>query len=198
MNRGLREIGTALLIAATAVVIVLGALSLSLTEGNSPATESSRLTKTVTPQVISPTVTQPTPVISATAITFQATITPFSRMVTESPAGISIYIPTGTTSTSTCGPAPGWVQSYTVQAGDTLYRIATTHYTTVTTLQSANCKGSSTFITAGERLWVPNIATRTPEAGDVYVTPSPFPTDPLTETPLPFTVTPVETTSPNP
>jgi LysM repeat protein len=53
-----------------------------------------------------------------------------------------------------CGPYPGWIRSYVVQPGDTLYRIAVIHGISVDVLRRANCK-TGTVIYAGERLWVP-------------------------------------------
>ena len=82
--------------------------------------------------------------------------------------------------------AAGWVKSYMVKPGDTIYAIATNHYTTAGLLKSVNCR-TSDLILVGEILWVPNVATRTP-----YPTPlpgstvTPYPTDPLTETALPL------------
>lgn len=115
--------------------------------------------------------------------------------------GTALFVPPAPTSTvAVCiQGAVGWVRSYVVKPGDTLYSIATNHYTTVATLRSVNCKGGDR-IYPGETLWVPNVATRTP-----IPTPLPGstvminPTDPLTETALPFTATvmPSATSVPN-
>ena len=76
--------------------------------------------------------------------------------------GIPLYVPLPVGSTSTtCGHPSTWIQ-YTVQSGDTLYRISQLYRTTVTELQNANCLGGSTSIYAGQKLWVPNVATSTP------------------------------------
>jgi LysM repeat protein len=72
-----------------------------------------------------------------------------------------------------------------VQPGDTLFRIALSYNITYPRLQRANCMGSSTIIYTGQRLWVPNIATRTPSPG-VTIIPT-FPT--ATQTPLPTITT---------
>lgn len=116
-------------------------------------------------------------------------------------SGTLLYVPPTLTSTFTvCSPgAVGWVKSYTVKTGDTLYAIATNHYTIVSLLQKVNCKFTDRIV-AGEVLWVPNVSTRTP-----YPTPLPgdtalpYPTDPLTQTALPFTATvqPTNTSVPN-
>jgi LysM repeat protein len=107
------------------------------------------------------------------------------------PAGSLLYVPPAPTSTvAVCSAgAAGWVKSYTVKAGDTMYTIATNHYTTVSLLQNVNCKFTD-LIKSGEVLWVPNVATRTPYPTPLPgVTASPYPTDPLTQTALPFTAT---------
>lgn len=106
-------------------------------------------------------------------------------------AGTIFYVPPAPTSTPVaCSPgAVGWVKNYTVKPGDTLYSIATNHYTNVNLLKSVNCRASDR-IYSGEVLWVPNVATRTPIPTSLPgVTITPYPTDPLTETALPFTAT---------
>ena len=76
-----------------------------------------------------------------------------------------------------------------MKANETLYGIASNHYTTVGLLKSVNCR-TSDLIHTGETLWVPNVAVRTP-----FPTPlpgntvAPNPTEPLTETALPLTET---------
>jgi LysM repeat protein len=101
--------------------------------------------------------------------------------------GMTLYVPglSPTTPPVNCGPPPGWV-FYTVQAGDTLYGISLIFGVTVRQLQDANCMGDSTLIRVGQRLYVPNVPTRTP-----VVTFTPVPT--LTDTPIP---PPVDTLTP--
>jgi len=110
-------------------------------------------------------------------------------------AGTILYVPPAPTSTvAVCNPgASGWSKAYTVKSGDTLYAIATNYYITAGLLRSVNCRAGDLIYT-GEVLWVPTVSTRTP-----YPTPlpgstvTPYPTDPLTETALPFTLTPIPT-----
>lgn len=105
--------------------------------------------------------------------------------------GTLFYVPPAPTSTFVaCSQgAVGWVKSYTVKPGDTLYSIATNHYTTVALLRNVNCRTGDRIYT-GESLWVPNVSTRTPIPTPLPGrTVTPHPTDPLTETALPFTVT---------
>jgi LysM repeat protein len=110
-------------------------------------------------------------------------------------AGSTLYVPpVPTVTVIPCGPLAGWVKNYIVQPGDTLFRIALSYNITYPQLQRANCMGSSTIIYTGQRLWVPNIPTRTPIPG-VTIIPT-FPTD----TPLPTITTapPTETEIPPP
>ena len=84
----------------------------------------------------------------------------------ELPAGVALYVPSVPTVTVIpCGPPSGWVRAYTVQRGDTLFRIALSYNITYTQLQRGNCMGSSTTIYSGQRLWVPNVPRRTPIPG---------------------------------
>lgn len=114
--------------------------------------------------------------------------------------GSILYAPPASTSTPVvCNQgAAGWVKTYIVKPGDTLYAISSNHYTTAALLRNVNCKISD-LIYPGDALWVPNVATRTP-----YPTPlpgstvTPYPTDPLTETALPFTVTTIPSKTPVP
>lgn len=115
-------------------------------------------------------------------------------------AGSKLYVPPIVANTPvTCSQgAAGWAKSYIVKPGDTFYAIATSHYTTAVLLKNVNCR-TSDLIFPGETIWVPNVATRTP-----YPTPLPGitvtlqPTDPLTETALPYTSTTIPTNTPIP
>ena len=91
------------------------------------------------------------------------------------PAGFALYVPpVPTVTVIPCGPPFGWVRNYVVKRGDTLFSIALSYNITYPQLQRGNCMGSSTTIYAGQRLWVPNVPTRTPVPG-VTVVPT-FPT----------------------
>jgi LysM repeat protein len=97
----------------------------------------------------------------------------------ELPAGMALYVPPVPTVTVVpCGPPFGWVRNYVVQRGDTLFRIALSYNITYPRLQRANCMGSSTTIYTGQRLWVPNVPTRTPIPGVTTI-----PTEPPTSYP---------------
>jgi len=97
-------------------------------------------------------------------------------------AGSQLYVPKPVesltpTSTSTprptatlCpGPPSEWVQ-YTIQSGDTLYSLSQAYGVTIAEIQAANCMGYSTIIRVGEKIWVPNIPTKTPQ---ITSTPTP-------------------------
>lgn len=97
-------------------------------------------------------------------------------------------VPTSTVAGCTQG-ASGWIKSYVVKAGDTIYAIATNYSTTSGLMKSINCR-SSDIIYIGELLWVPNGPTRTPfPTLRPGVSATPYPTDQLTETALPYTIT---------
>ena len=110
-------------------------------------------------------------------------------------AGTILYAPPAMTSTVVvCSQgAAGWVKTYIVKANETLYGIASNHYITVGLLKSVNCRTSDLIFT-GETLWVPNVATRTPNPTPLPgSTVTPYPTQPLTETAVPYTPTPIPT-----
>jgi len=115
--------------------------------------------------------------------------------------GSVVYVPPlPTVTVMACVPgAVGWARNYTVQAGDTFYRIASNHYTNAALLKQVNCR-TSDLVRAGELLWVPNVATRTPTPtlqpnANTF---TPYPTEPLTETALPLTATPEPSDTPEP
>jgi LysM repeat protein len=106
------------------------------------------------------------------------------------PVGFVVYVPpvAATATIIPCGPPSGYVKRYVVQRGDTLSSIARLYRIPYTTLQRANCMGSSTTIYAGQLLWVPNIIipTRFPTLPGVTV----VPTFPTATRPAPSTLTP--------
>lgn len=115
-------------------------------------------------------------------------------------AGAILYAPPAPTSTfAVCSQgAAGWVHTYVVKFNETLYGIASNHYTTVGLLKSVNCR-TSDLIYVGETLWVPNVATRTPIPTPLPgSTITPYPTEPLTETALPYTATDMPSSTPVP
>ncbi len=216
--------GSGLVYALVSVVLVVGGLSLALAEGSfspaqPPPTQASITVPAPTltsappsPVPSSPTPPSPVPATNTAAVQPSATPQVIYVTATTSAATATTYIrPTATSTrrpyatTFVCGPYSGWVKSYTVQAGDTLFHISTLYRTNVPALQTANCL-ATTFIFPGEKLWVPNVPTVTPGVTlpPNYATATAYPTLPLTLTPLPFTETPgpiptpTETLNPNP
>ncbi len=206
----MRQLGTALLYAAISVVLVVGGLSLALAEGglNNP-----RSTPRPSPTLFS--TSAPATQISATA-PLPPSATPQIVYISATPMGAAtqpmLATPTATATlrlypTATrsyyptpvhCGPYYGWVRSYVVQQGDTLFHISQLYRTTVTALQIANCL-PGTVIYPGQLLWVPNVPTSTPGVTLIptFPTDTAVPTEPLTLTPAPYfteTAAPTSTT----
>ncbi len=113
--------------------------------------------------------------------------------------------PTDTPTRLPCGPYPGWVL-YTIRLGDNLYRLSIYFDVSEYELMFANCLTSSN-ITAGELLYVPNLPpptlvpppTRTPTRTPTATSTLPVlpPTDIPTLTPT-GTETPTETPTDTP
>jgi LysM repeat protein len=106
-------------------------------------------------------------------------------------ANTVLYVPPVPTSTvpGCLAGASGWIKNYVVKSGDTIYAIATNYNTTSNLMKNVNCKNSD-LIYAGELLWVPNGPTRTPFPTQLPgITATLIPTQRLTETALPFTIT---------
>jgi LysM repeat protein len=109
--------------------------------------------------------------------------------------GYNLYVPPAPTNTAIpCGAPYGWIQ-HIVQPGENLYRIGLAYGVSTAQLQQANCLVGVT-IYSGQRLWVPNVPTRTPA---ITNTPSRTPTFQPTATftqPVPTTSVPTWTTIP--
>ncbi len=89
----------------------------------------------------------------------------------------------------TCTSPPADWSIYHVQRGDTLFRLAKSHGTTLDTVISANCL-QTTDIYVGQELWLPTLpATNTPRP----VTATPIPP---TSTPRPTAQAPTDTSRP--
>lgn len=120
-------------------------------------------------------------------------------------AGSLLYVPpvVATVPPIVCGPPFSWIQGYVVQPGDNLFRISLLYRVTVQQLQSANCMGSSITIYTGQRLWVPNVPTSTPQPVTTLVFSSATasltstPTSTMTSWPT-ATTQPTATASPSP
>ncbi len=131
--------------------------------------------------------------------------------------GSFLYVPAIPTATftplsNTCGPPPSWIL-YTVQPGDNLFRLSLAFGVSVAELQFANCIADASELYAGQQIYVPNVATRTPPPS-ITVTPSktsppktstpsgtPTPTPTASDTPVASdtpTPTPTQTETPTP
>jgi len=108
--------------------------------------------------------------------------------------GTALYVPfVPTVVVLPCSPPATWVKTHIVQPGDNLFRIALSYGLSYPQLQQGNCMGSSTTIYAGQRLWVPNIPTRTPIPGVTLTLVFPSSTATLTSVPPTFTQPPAAT-----
>lgn len=116
--------------------------------------------------------------------------------------GTLIYVPNAspTSTLAACVQgAAGWIKNYVVVAGDTFYNIGTRYGVGANLLKLVNCRVSDQ-IYVGEILYVPSVPTRTltftPKPGVTYTSAPPLLTEPLTQTVIPFTVTPSPTDIP--
>lgn len=237
-----RGFGNALTVALISILLMLGALSISLVEHmpEMTMTPTSILLPSAAPITLEPllpatiaTTPQPfdtptetitsTPTITATAPSHcpipagwgQAVVQPYDTLESIAArynisaaqlrdwnclpsnkliAGSVLYVPPVPTNTVVACRVGriGWRFEYPVKWGDTFYSIAGRYGTTAAVMKEVNCR-SSDSIYPGETLWVPIVSatltplpTQTPVPGDTAL---PYPTDPLTETPLPFTAT---------
>jgi hypothetical protein len=197
----IRQFGSGLFYAVVSVVLVVGGLSLALSEGRTNLTPPAKPTPTLLlPSPTATAVVLPSSVTPAAVISPPAPLTPSAtppaRIVTATPTRYLATASMQPRATSThvafpthfdCGPYSGWLRNYIVKPGDTLFHIATLYQTTVTALQVANCKLNFTIF-PGEVLWVPNVPTITPGVTMIPTFPSStaVPTLPLTATPLPY------------
>jgi LysM repeat protein len=192
--KGLSQVTFGLGTAFFALLLVLGALGLSLAE-NRPA---QRLGEVIAP-IVTPSPPEPTasgkseaqPTFTETLPTASITPLPPSPVtatptLTETPTPTEASQPIQKTPDLVCGPPKGWV-IYVVRAGDNLYKIASATVSSVGLLQQANCLGSSTIIRPGQRLFVPRLPVWTPTPTIVH------PTEPPTRTPAPPEDTPIPT-----
>lgn len=89
-----------------------------------------------------------------------ASLVPGSRLFLPAlPATETPQVQASSTVTTRCGPPHGWTR-YTVQSGDTLFRLSTIYAISVPELQQANCLGWSTTIRSGDAIYVPNVTPR--------------------------------------
>jgi LysM repeat protein len=178
--RAVRQAASGLVYGLVSLLLVIGSLSLALAQGGA----QSEQIPTLTPLPSSTSTPRPSPIATeantATA-TSDATdsATPAASTSTRSPETATAAPSLATTAKTTCGAPYGWVRSYVVQPGDTLFRIAMLHAVSVDALQRANCR-TNTTIYVGERLWVP--FARPVETELTIIPTFPTPTEPATAT----------------
>lgn len=200
-------------VALISALIVVGSFALALIEGGvrvaPPASPIIVLpsptdtvvvvsTPTLQPTLTSTTLKETTPSPSASPVQPSAVIPTYSPtpMLSETPIReASATIPP--TQGASCGPPPGWVL-YTVQSGDTLYRLSRSVGVSVAEIQWANCLGNSTTIRNGQQLFLPRIPPppllpTTPPPPVFIPTITPLPTESPTATPPPTSPVPPET-----
>jgi len=146
--QNVRRVFWGIIIVLVSIALTVGALSLSLTEGNLrvPAPTST----------FSPTPTQFT-TITPVRLTFTPLInTPTPLPLTPTPT-LTLTLPPPPTN---CPPPNGW-QPYMIQPGDTLDRLALLNKRTSTEISQANCLVTNDVI-PGLIIYLPPVPTHTP------------------------------------
>lgn len=123
------------------------------------------------------------PTLNAGAILYVPPITPTSTP-TSSQTPEERKRSSGSQDNRQCGKPSGWV-IYSVQPGDTLYSIGVMTGTSASSLQKANCLGSSTIIRVGQSLFVPRLPVKTPRPspGTTQAPPTNLPDQPTATKP---------------
>ena len=134
------------------------------------------------------------------------------QATSSSPLPTSTPEPPATSAASSCGPPAGWLL-YTVQSGDSLYRLSVAAGVSIDQLREANCLVVGGLIYTGQRLYLPRlpvptaIPSRTPtHKPDPTEPPAPTETEPpvsaatptATEAPPTVTQPPPTATQPPP
>jgi LysM repeat protein len=156
--------------------------SFILNPSTTPLSPQASPTSTRTPLPATPTLEEPTAVITSTITETQ----------TPNPIATATPRPPATQPPTACSHPSGWIV-YIVRSGDTLASIGAAYNVSVAQLQAANCMGSSTKIFTGQSLWVPNVPTVTTQPFN----PTPTNTPTTTNTPVPSN-TPIPTDTPLP
>lgn len=149
--QSLRQLGGGVIIALISVILVIGGISLALSES---------LPAQATPTPIPPTISLEFPTATFTpSLTGIESPTPLIT-TTLGTAPVDTLFPTNTLFVQpSCNPPSGWIRILT-QSGDTVYSLAQRYKTTAESLGAANCL-SSFDIPAGLALYVPPVPTVT-------------------------------------
>ena len=149
--QNLRQLGGGVIIALISVILVIGGISLALSES---------LPSQATPTPIPPTISLIFPTATYTAspaLSETATGTP-TESATPSLTD-TVYVTNTLFVQASCSPPTGWTQIIT-SATDTIYALAQRYKTTAENLSAANCL-SSFAIPPGLALYVPPVPTVT-------------------------------------
>jgi len=138
--KALRQMGSGFIIAAISLILVIGGISLALTESSVPPQQPT-----------------PSPIPTTFAVEFASPF-PTQEIPTTLPTQTSL--PTATIAQpASCSIPGGWIL-ITVGTSDTLYSIAERYKTTADNLSMGNCL-NSTALNAGSSLYVPPVPTVT-------------------------------------
>ena len=154
-----RQVIWGIVTALVSLVLILGALFLTVSEGNQPVPTSTLLpTQTLLPTL---------PAIKPSSIPLINTATPLLITQTSTPllpsltaSQIPSLTPALTPSLTTCPPPPGWLP-YTVRTGDTLNGLALRYKRTSAEIGNANCLGIIELV-PGMIIYLPPVPTHTP------------------------------------
>jgi LysM repeat protein len=149
-----RQVIWGIVTALVSIALTIGALSLSLTEGNLHAPTSTLLFTATLLSTTTPT-RQPftLPAITTTPLTPTQIIT---QTLTQSPTQTPTLPPPPTI----CPPPQGW-RPYTVKPGDTLDGLALLYKRTSAEISQANCLATNGLL-PGQIIYLPPVPTRTP------------------------------------
>jgi LysM repeat protein len=104
------------------------------------------------------------------------------------PTNTSVSVPVVPTA---CVARADWNFSYTIQTGDTLFKVAQSFGLSVADLQQGNCIADANQITVGQVIRVPRqLVTAAPQPTNTLVTPAPQPTAQPTNTIAPTAINP--------
>jgi LysM repeat protein len=148
--QALRQMGGGVIIAIISLLLVIGGISLSLSESN----RAEQPTPTPLPPIIATSLEQPT----STLMIINTNIVNTDTI--EAPTLTSTALPSATLAAPiVCNPPAGWIQII-VNANDTLYTIAERYKTTADNLNASNCLNNA-LPAAGSLLYVPPVPTVT-------------------------------------
>ena len=149
--QNLRQLGGGVIIALVSVILVIGGISLALSETLPPQATPTPISPTVSYNFPTATFTVSVPGIETPTATFtQIASLPITDTIFPTN---TLFIP------ASCTPPSGWIRILT-RSGDTMYSLAQRYKLTAESLATSNCL-SSFDIPAGLALYVPAVPTVT-------------------------------------